>query len=82
LISNPSPLRTIIISATKNATRFRKKLFCMDGTSPASLTQAPINANENADNIIKQIPLFLELIISNPFSLITKLQFQTNSISY
>ena len=46
------------------------------------MTQAPINANENADNIIKQIPLFLELMISNPFSLITKLQFQTNFISY
>lgn len=46
----------------KNATRFLKKLFCTEGRSPDNLTKAFMNANDNADNVIKNIPLYLEFI--------------------
>ena len=51
-----------MISAMKKATRFLKKLFCTEGRSPDNLTKAFINANDNADNVIKNIPLYLEFI--------------------
>ena len=38
----------IMISAIKKATRFLKKLFCTEGRSPDNLTNAFINANDNA----------------------------------
>ena len=52
----------IMISAIKKATRFLKKLFCTEGRSPDNLTKAFMNANDNADNVMKNIPLYLEFI--------------------
>ena len=51
-----------IARAKKAATKFLKKHFCNEGKSPESLTNAFINAKQNADNIIKIIPLYLDLI--------------------
>ena len=52
----------IMISAIKKATILLKKLFCNEGRSPDNLTKAFMNANDNADNVMKNIPLYLEFI--------------------
>lgn len=50
------------METTNNATKFLKKLFCIEGTSPDNLTNNPINAKQNAAEIIHIMPFTLEFI--------------------
>ena len=42
-----------------SATIFLKKLFCIAGKSPERRTNIPISAKQNAEAIIRIIPLFV-----------------------
>ena len=46
-------------AANTAATRFRKKHFCIVGTSPASRINKLIREKQNADNKIHTIPFLL-----------------------
>ena len=54
---NFSSERSSITKAKINATRLRKKLFCMDGRSPDSLTNRFIKAKKKADIRMNKMPL-------------------------
>ena len=54
------------MNAIISAIKFLKKLFCIDGKSPAILTNIFINAKQNADEIIHIIPFTLLLLIFTP----------------
>ena len=49
------------------AIKFLKKLFCMEGRSPANLTNAFIQAKQNAEMVIKIIPLVLLFMVNPAF---------------
>ena len=44
------------------ATKFRKKLFCIDGRSPAIRTNRFMSAKQNADTTMYKIPLYFLFI--------------------
>lgn len=46
-------------NAKINATRFLKKLFCIEGKSPDSRTNAFINVKQNADASMQSMPFVL-----------------------
>lgn len=48
--------RRSIASANNSATRFRKKLFWINGRSPESRTKAFIHAKQNADKMMQIMP--------------------------
>ena len=50
----------IIESAKKKATRFRKKLFWMEGRSPERRTNRFMQEKQKAEQIIKRIALFFD----------------------
>ena len=57
-IRNGSPARKSKTTADSAATRLRKKLFCIDGRSPAKCTNILINAKQNADSTRQAIPRY------------------------
>ena len=56
---NFSSVRSSIAAAKIRATKFLKKLFCIDGKSPASRTKVFIIAKQNADIIMHIMPFVL-----------------------
>ena len=52
-----------ITAAKINATKFRKKLFCMEGRSPESRTNRFIKAKKKDDAVIHKIPFCFCVII-------------------
>lgn len=62
-----------IAAANMKATRFLKKLFCTDGRSPASLTNAPIKAKQKAELIMHSTPLCFGDILLRIFAILNHL---------
>ena len=77
-------------NAKNSATRFRKKLFCVDGKSPAILTNAFINAKQNADIMINKIPLYrfffssiaAPLLLLFPFLLLLRFFYELSEVYF
>jgi hypothetical protein len=61
LKENPDLVRSKTMSAKKNATKLRKKLFWMEGRSPDILTNIFIRAKKNAEQMINIIAFCFSL---------------------